>query len=154
MISAAVFDAMDILQHLRRGPSVLGFQINDLSADHAIQRSCAACDLLDNPHPCLRRTFQPRQNLVGLGLQRVSRQNRERFPEHLVAGRTAAPQIVVIQRRKIVVDQRVSVQHLQRRAQFLDFPRATTPATMRPASIHSTGRSRLPPANTLWRMAL
>ena len=28
------------------------------------------------------------------------------------------------------------------------------PATIRPASMHSTGRKRLPPAKTLWRMAL
>ena len=46
--------------------------------------------------------------------QPVAGQDRRRLVERLVAGRPAAPQVVVVHRRQVVVDQRIGVHHLQR----------------------------------------
>ena len=47
--------------------------------------------------------------------QTVAGEHRGRVVELLVAGRPAAPQIAVVHRRQIVVDQRIGVDHLDRR---------------------------------------
>ena len=44
--------------------------------------------------------------------QRVARQHGDAFAEHLVVGRLAAAEIVVVHRRQIVVDERVGVDAL------------------------------------------
>ena len=59
-------------------------------------------------------------------LQRIADQDGGRLVECLVAGRPAAAQIVIIQRGEIVVDQRIGVQHLQRRAEFFNLLRQRT----------------------------
>ena len=66
--------------------------------------------------PRFRRTTKLGQHFVGLRLQRVTRQNRNGFAKDLVAGGAAAAQVVVVERRQIIVDERVGVQHLERRA--------------------------------------
>ncbi len=64
--------------------------------------------------------IQPRQHLEGAGLQRVAGQDRYRFSKGYVACGLAAAQVVVIQRRQVVVDEGIGVQHFQGRAQALD----------------------------------
>ena len=78
-------------------------------------------------------------------LQRVAGQDRDGLAEGHVARGLAAPQIVVVQRRQIVVDQRIGVQHLNRRAQFLDALRQRSRNRRPRPACASTGRSRLPP---------
>ena len=51
-----------------------------------------------------------RQHLEGQRLQGVAGQDRGRLVELLVTGGLAAPQIVVVHRRQVVVDQRIGVQ--------------------------------------------
>src|ERR1700735_2606367 len=48
--------AMDVFQHLRRGLSVFGLQIHDLTADHPVERAGAVRDLFDHPNPRLPLT--------------------------------------------------------------------------------------------------
>ena len=60
------------------------------------------------------QAFDPDQSLHGKSEQSVARQDRHGFAEDLVAGWFAAAEIVVIQRGKIVVDERISVDHLER----------------------------------------
>src|SRR5262249_771912 len=48
----------------------------------------------------------------GPGQERVAGQDRDRLAEHLVRGRLAAPEVVVVHRRQVVVDERVRVDHL------------------------------------------
>lgn len=55
-----------------------------------------------------------RQDLEGEGQQPVAREHRGRFVEFLVAGRPPAPQIAVVHRREVVVDEAVGVHHLDR----------------------------------------
>ena len=116
----ASLGAMDVLQRLRVGMHVLGLQVHDLAADHAADGAGGVRDLGDDGHARLRRTLQARQHLVGVGLQRVAGKDGRRLAKSFVAGGTAAAQVVVVERRQVVVDERVGVQHLQRRAQFLD----------------------------------
>ncbi len=67
----------------------------------------------------MRRALQPRQHLVGERLQGIAGEDRRRLAVSLVAGGTAAAQVIVIERRQVVMDQRIGVDHLQGRADFL-----------------------------------
>ena len=55
---------------------------------------------------------EPGERLVGEGLERVSGEDGDGFAENDVAGGLAAAEIVVVERRQIVVDERIGVQHL------------------------------------------
>ena len=52
------------------------------------------------------------------GLERVSCEDRCRLSKSDVAGGLAAAQVVVIQSGQVVVDERISVNHLERRAEL------------------------------------
>src|SRR5271157_4187694 len=56
-------------------------------------------------------------------LQRVAGKDGGGLAVGFVAGGTPAAQVVVVERGQVVVDERVGVQHLQRRAQLLDAER-------------------------------
>ena len=58
--------------------------------------------------------------LEGERLQRVAGEDGDGFAEGDVAGGMAAAQVVVIERGQIVVDERIGVEHLQRRAEVGD----------------------------------
>ena len=64
--------------------------------------------IVTRPALRLRRNFKRDRQ------QRVAREHRDAVAEDLVAGRAAAPEIVVIHAREIVVDQRVGVNALHR----------------------------------------
>ena len=63
---------------------------------------------------------QLRDGLEGERLQRVAGEDGDGFAEGDVAGGMAAAQVVVVERGQVVVDERVGVQHLQRRAEVGD----------------------------------
>ena len=88
------------------------------------------------------------QHLKGQREQRVAGQNRHGIAENFVVGELAAAVIVVIERRQIVVDQRVGVDQFQRAGRRASRHPATS-ETARAASMHRMGRMRLPPANRL-----
>ena len=77
------------------------------------------------PHRGIAMGVGLRQHLEGQGQETVARQHRGRLVEGLVAGRTAAPQIAVVHRRQIVVDQRIGMHHLDRAAACNALRRAT-----------------------------
>ena len=109
--------AMDALQRLAIRLRALRFQIHHLPADHAFDASRSTSDFLDDAHASLGRAGQLGQSLIGGGLQGIAGKNGRGFSERFVAGGLAAPQVVIIQRGQIVVNERIGVQHLQRRAQ-------------------------------------
>ena len=95
----------------------LAFYVRHLAADHAIHRSrrrrkfptSATVRAASSPSIC--------DSVCSASVkQSVARQNRHGFAEDFMARRFAAPVIVVIERRQIVVNQRVGVDHLQRAA--------------------------------------
>jgi len=48
-----------------------------------------------------------------LCLQRIACQDRGRLSEHYVTSGTPAPQVVIVERGQIIVDERVGVQHFE-----------------------------------------
>ena len=80
--------------------------------------------------------------------QRVAGQDRGRLAEHLVVARPPAPEVVVVHRRQIVVDQRVAVDQLDRRAgeQHVVVDAGRPPPRPRPAP--AAGGSACPGASS------
>ena len=95
---------------------LLGDQIDHLAADHAggAGRAASEADQL-TAHRRIAMRIGIRQHLERHGQQPVAGEHRGRLVELLVASRPAAPQIAVVHRRQIVVDQRIGVHHLDRR---------------------------------------
>jgi len=77
-----------------------------------------AGNLLDDAHAEVGRAAQPGQDFVGVGLQGVPSQNGRGLAVHFVAGGLPAAQVIVVEGGKVVMDEGVGVQHLQRRRQF------------------------------------
>ena len=94
----------------------LGDQVDHLAADHAgaAGRSRQGGDELA-AHRRVAVRVGVRQHLEGHRQQPVAGEDRGRIVELLVAGRPAAAQIAVVHRRQIVVDQRIGMDHLDRR---------------------------------------
>ena len=111
---------MDVFESGEVGLLVLGFEVNHLAADHAVDSAGGVGDFADDGDARLGWARDLRQHFIGLRLQGVSGQDGDGLAESLVAGRTAAPQVVVIERGQIVVDQGIGVEHFERRAHLLD----------------------------------
>ncbi len=73
-------------------------------------------NLGDDGDTRLRRTPQLSEHFIGIGLQGVAGKNGSSFAECFVARRPPAAKIVIVERGKVVVDQRVGVKHFQRRS--------------------------------------
>ena len=90
--------------------AALGIQVQGLSQDHAFRTGIPGQDL-----------YQVRQHsriAVGNGFkclrqQGITGKDRRGFGECLMGAGSAAPEIIVIHGRKIVVDQRIGVNHFQ-----------------------------------------
>ena len=92
---------------------MLGTHIEHLTADHAVHAGVLA----QNPDAAqrgLRRNVCLRSGLERRGQQTVAGELCRRLVERLVAGRTAAAQIVVVHARQIVVNERIGMDHFER----------------------------------------
>src|SRR5438552_15935659 len=97
---------MDVLQHFEIGLRVLGLEVYDLAANHAVYSARPPRNFFDDPDPRLSRTMQPCQNLICLSLQRVSRKNCDWLSKNFVAGRATVARRGVGESGEVVVDQR------------------------------------------------
>src|SRR5262245_28006431 len=111
---------MNVRERFRIGFDVLGFEVHDLSSDHAVNRARAFCNLGNDSDPCARRALQLGEGFIGLSLQSISRQNRDCLTKHFMAGWPPTPEVVIIERGKVVVDQGVGMQHLERSTEILN----------------------------------
>ena len=106
---------------------MLGAHIEHLTADHAIHARVFAQNT-NTAHDGLRRNILCRRSrLKSRRQQSVTREDCRRFIESLVAGRSAAAQVVVIHARKVIMDERVGMDHLKRtreRQRLLDIAAA------------------------------
>src|SRR5438067_12713561 len=96
---------MDVLQHFEIGLRVLGLEVYDLAADHAVHSARSTRDFFDDPDPRLSRTMQPCQNLICLSLQRVSSENCDGLAKNLGGGGGAPAQTAVVRAGTVVGNQ-------------------------------------------------
>src|SRR5258708_3740579 len=99
---------MDLFYDLRIRLTILGLEIHDLSANHAVYGSSPSGDLFDNAHAPCSLARQLTHNFVGICLKRIAREDRNGFTKDDMTGRLAPSQIVIVECGKIIVDQRIS----------------------------------------------
>ena len=105
-----VFEGVEINLH------PFASQINDLTA-HQTGGASSQRQLSNHLQQPLGRDARAtqRHHFKGAGEQGIPSQDRRGIAIHLVVGRPATPQIVVVHGGQIVMDQRHGVDHLQRR---------------------------------------
>ena len=103
---------MNILQRSSVSRPGSSLQIDNLTADHSVSRPDGLCQLVNHTQlDSIRR--RRGEYLESQSQQPVAGQDRGRLAVNDVAGRLAAPQVIIIERRKVVVNQRISMNHLQ-----------------------------------------
>ena len=104
--------AMNIFQSFRADVLPFGLQIHHLASDHPVDCACGVGDLPDNRQARRAGNIgQFRQNLITTSHERIAREDRHGLAKNFVARGHPSAQIVIVQRRKIVVDERVCVNH-------------------------------------------
>ena len=110
---------VDVLEGFKINLLALAFQIHHLTAHQARgprhQRQLS--HHLEQPFGGNPRTAQ-RHHLKGTGQQCVTGKDRNSFAVDLVVCGASTPQVVVIHGRKVVMDQRHGVNHLQRHCRW------------------------------------
>src|SRR5579872_2219419 len=114
------FRAMNVLQHANVRLAMLSFEIDHLAANHSVDGTGTASYFFDDAHSRCCRATQTGQGFVCLGLQRVARQNGDSLAKNFVTCGPSATQIIIVQGGKVVVDERVGMQHLERCAQIFN----------------------------------
>src|SRR5207253_11423275 len=100
---------MDVLQHFEIGLRVLGLEVYDLAANHAVYSARPPRNFFDDSDPRLSRATEPCQSLLCLRLKGVSSENCDGLAQHFVSGGASAAQIVVVHSWKVVVDQAIGI---------------------------------------------
>src|SRR5580698_4350566 len=108
---------MDGFQQCCVGMPAFPFYVANLAADHAAHRAGCCGEFRDQGHLAVSAEIAGRlhlrQYLKRQREQRVARQNGDSVAEYFVAGRHAATQIVVIERRQIVMDQGIGMNQFE-----------------------------------------
>jgi hypothetical protein len=103
--------------------SGVGFRIQHLAADHAFHGSGGLRDETDDLYHGRGGRIEPGQRFVGLGLQGIAGQDGDGLAKGHVAGGFAAAKVVVVEGGKVVVDERVGVEHFDGCAEPLNAAR-------------------------------
>src|SRR6185503_10578103 len=105
---------MNVLKRQRVNFLTFAFYVGHLPADQRLNRSGGSRNFADDPHLTIGVSVWVvrGQHPECLSQQRIACQYRDRLAERLVASRPSAPQIVVVHRRQIVMDQRIGMNHL------------------------------------------
>ena len=118
------FRSMNIVQMRRIDPLALGLEVGDLPADHPVEGSRGRRQLTEHADP--PRGVAPRvRRCIGEDLERqrkqgITGQDRHGLAELLVTGRPPASVVVIVERRQIVVNQRVRMDQFQRAGEPFD----------------------------------
>ena len=100
---------MNVFEHLLCDRFAFGFEVGDLAADHAIYGACGSGNFRQHGYAALGVDGSRGDDFESEGEQGIAGENGGGFAEFLVARRLAAAQIVVVEGRQIVVNQRVGV---------------------------------------------
>src|SRR5262249_32710034 len=111
---------VNVLQHGEIGFRVFRFEIDDLTANHAVDGSGTVRNFLDDANPRSWGTAEASEYFVSMSLQGVAGEDGDGFAENLMASGPSAAEVVVIEGGQVVMNQGISVEHLKRGTQFLD----------------------------------
>ena len=101
---------MDVFQPRRVAGAVRRLQINHLPSHHASYRPDGMGEFMNDLQGALRSPIAGAgDGFKGQGQQSVTGKNRGGLAENHVGSGLAAPQVVVVESRQIVVNQRVRV---------------------------------------------
>ncbi len=144
-ISAPVFSCWSRVTAARSSADLAGRQVHHLPAGHAGRAGGAGelDDQLGADEGILVRRLVG-EDLEGQSVQRIAGEDRGAFVEGAVQSRLAAPQIVIVHARQIVVDQRIDVDALDRERRPAS-PASRSTLNRSQAATTSNGRIRLPP---------
>ena len=104
---------MDKLKRQEFDGPAFGFEVRHLSADHSAHRARCARDFGNDLNAALRFDGRFRQRLKRQRQQSVAREDGYGLAKFLMARRLAAAQIVVVERREIIVNQRIGVNEFE-----------------------------------------
>ena len=99
---------------------MFAFEIQHLAAYHPLDGADGVGNEADDLDGRGGRAIEIGQHLKGACLQGIAGQNSDGLAVNNVTGRLAMAQVVVVQGRKVIVNKRVGVEHLDGRAQPLD----------------------------------
>jgi len=134
--------AMNGIDRLRRGPGSLALEIEHLAANHTFDGAGGLGDEANDLHRRGRGAAKLRERLISERLQGVARQNGNSLAKDDVAGGLATAQVIVVKRRKIVVNQRVGVQHFNGCTQVLHSGWQGAVAAQRARGLHGEHRAQ------------
>ena len=107
------FRAVNVFEHLLIDRLALCFDIRHLAAHHAVDGARGAGNFREDGGAALRGYRGCSDGLKCQCQKPVTRKNRQGFAKFLVAGRFAAPQVVIVERRQVVVNQRIGMNKLE-----------------------------------------
>ena len=115
-----------------------------MSADHAPKpRRARQSEHQRRAHASVRVRLRIGDDVERIGQEPVARENRRRLVERLMCRRPAAPQIVIVHRRQVVMRERIAMNHFKRaggaQRRFADDAKESRQFD------DQNGRSRLPP---------
>src|ERR1700719_3006832 len=103
---------MNILQHLRIDGLAFGFHVSDLAANHSIDGAGGGRNFCEDGSAALRCGGRCTDGFEGQRQESVASEDGDGFAEFLMASRFAAAEVIVVQRRQIIVDQGIGVDEL------------------------------------------
>src|ERR1700747_469699 len=100
---------MNVLQHLWVDRFAFGFDVGDLAANHSIDGACSGGNLCKDGSAAICGGGSCTNGFKCQSQKSIAREDGDGFAEFLVASRFATAEVIVVQRRQIIVDQGVSV---------------------------------------------
>ncbi len=106
-------------RHALRLTALLRFEVEHLSEHHAVAARRAREHARQlGAHARVGVGLRPRQDLEGERQQRIAGKDRRPLVERLVHSRLAAPHVVIVHRRQVVVHERIAVHAFERRCRI------------------------------------
>ena len=111
----AGFGAVDFFEEFGGGGLMFAFEIVNLAADHAAYGAGGDAQLFDEGEALgVVERGRLGEDLEGEREQRIAGEDGHGVAEDFVVGGAAAPEIVVVERGEVVVDERIGVDHFER----------------------------------------
>src|ERR1700747_1225654 len=96
---------MNVLQHLWVDRFAFGFDVGDLAANHSIDGACSSGKLCKDGGAAICGGGSCTDGFKCQSQKSIAREDGDGFAEFLMASRFATAEVIVVQRRQIIVDQ-------------------------------------------------